>query len=333
LEENCIYEVFNDIRLFAMRKYFLSFYFLLTVFFASAENGRGTSPLDTILKSNHDFEGFIIPVYEHSTDGNLFQLMYLRLRGKGKINKHLSYFIQFDAANKITLKDASVDVRMSDAFIIRAGQFQYHFGVFEKPWNFPTIFLPQIKRFMLGDPRDVGVQFNGSLKNLDYYACIMNGTARGVGEDDKKKTLLLSLDYHIGSNLKVGVSQYLGTRNFMDESELVNGAKRNRSGAYFWYDNKKLMLRGDYMRGVDHTYNQSGYYLIGGYFITKKLQPVFRYDYFESEINDVSNLILAPGLNYFFNDKFYLKSIFEFNKTSDNFEYGKFVLVLGVMFL
>ncbi len=186
---------------------------------------------------------------------------------------------------------------------------------------------------MLGDPRDMGVQFNGSLKNLDYYACLMNGTARGVGEDDKKKTLLLSLDYHFSKNLKVGVSQYLGTRNYLDEAELINGAKRNRSGAYFWYEDKKLMLRGNYMTGIDHVYNQSGYYFIGGYFITKKLQPVLRYDYFESEINDVSNLILAPGLNYFFNDKFYMRSIMEFNKIGNNLQYGRFVLELGVMFL
>jgi hypothetical protein len=185
---------------------------------------------------------------------------------------------------------------------------------------------------MLGDPRDFGIQFNGSLKNLDYYAYLMNGTARGVAEDDKKKTLLFSLDYHIGDNLKVGVSQYLGSRDFMDESELVNGAVRNRSAAYFWYQAEKLMLRGEYMRGIDHTYNQSGYYFIGGYFITKKMQPVFRYDVFESEINDFSNRVLAPGLNVFFSDNFYMRSLVEFNKTNNSYAYGRFVMELGLLF-
>ena len=316
-----------------MRKYFFGICFLITIFHFSTVSGQAKSKLDSVFKANHDLEGYIMPVFVHSNDANQFQFNYFRLRSRGKITSLLSYFIQFELGGKPTIKDASVDIKFSDAFIIRAGQFQYHFGVFEKPWNIPTLFFPQIKRFMLGDPRDMGVQVNGSLNKLDYYACIMNGTARGVREDDKKKTLALSLDYHIGNNLKIGVSQYLGTRNFMNESELVNGAKRNRSGAYFWYDDKKLMLRGDYMTGVDHTYKQSGYYFIGGYYITKKVQPVFRYDYFESEITDVSNLILAPGLNIFFNDKFYLRSIVEFNKIDNSFEYGKFALELGVMFL
>ncbi|MDX1284285.1 MAG: porin [Draconibacterium sp.] len=289
--------------------------------------------IDSIIKINHDLEGFIMPIFEHNNDANLFQLRYFRLRSRAKINQQLSYFIQFELGGIPTLKDASIDFKFSDAFIIRAGQFQYHFGVFEKPWNFPTIYVPQIKSNMLGDPRDLGIQLNGSLNKLDYYACIMNGTARGVRDDDKKKTFVFSLDYHITNNLKVGVSQYLGTRNFTEESNVINSAKRNRSGAYFWYDDKKLMIRGDFMKGTDHTYNQSGYYFIGGYHITNKIQPVFRYDYFKSEINDFSNLILAPGLNIFLSEKFYLRSIVEFNRINNNFEYGKFALELGVMFL
>ncbi len=316
-----------------MRKFFLSICLLFGILYTSATPNKGESKIDSIFKTNHDLEGYIMSLYQHSSDANKFQFNYFQVRSRGKISRQLSYFIQLELGDKPTLKDASVDIKLSDLFIVRAGQFQYHFGVFEKPWNFPTIFLPQIKRYMLGDPRDMGIQFNGSLKNLDYYASLMNGTARGVSEDDKKKTLLLSLDYHFSKNLKVGVSQYLGTRNYMDEVEPINGAKRNRSGAYFWYEDKKLMLRGEYMIGIDHVYDQSGYYFIGGYFITKKLQPVFRYDYFESEINDVSNLILAPGLNYFFNDKFYVRSIMEFNKINNNLEYGRFVLELGVMFL
>jgi hypothetical protein len=42
---------------------------------------------------------------------------------------------------------------------------------------------------------------------------------------------------------------------------------------------------------------------------------------------------LAPGLNYYFNDKFYVRSIMEFDRINNNFEYGRFVLELGVMFL
>jgi len=316
-----------------MKKNLLCILFLLTIFHSYALVKQGQSELDSIVNRNHDMEGYIMPLYEHTNKTNAFSFNYFRLRGRGNINKQLSYFIQFDVGGKFTLKDASVDFKINDAFIIRAGQFQYHFGVFEKPWNIPTVFQPQIKRFMLGDPRDMGIQLNGSIKNLDYYACLVNGTARGVREDDTNKTWIVSLDYFIGTHLKIGVSQYTGTRNFMENGELISGAKRNRSGAYFWYEDKKLMLRGDYMTGTDHTYNQSGYYFIGGYFISKKIQPVFRYDCFESEINDISNHILAPGLNIFFNDKFYLKSIVEFNKTTDNFEFDKFALMLGVMFL
>ncbi|MBN2638259.1 MAG: hypothetical protein JXR65_04115 [Bacteroidales bacterium] len=316
-----------------MRNFFLSIGLLFAILHTSAVPNQGKSKIDSIFKTNHDLEGYIMPLYEHRNDANKFQFNYFRLRSRGKINRQLSYFIQLDLGDEPTIKDASVDIKLSDFFIIRAGQFQYHFGVFEDPWNFPTVFLPQITRFMLGDPRDMGIQFNGSGRKLDYYAAIVNGSGRGVSEDDKKKTVIFSLDYHINDNLKIGASQYWGTRNFMEESELISGAKRNRSGVYFWYDDKKLMFRGDYMTGIDHVYNQSGYYFIGGYFITKKLQPVFRYDYFESEINDVSNLILAPGLNYFFNEKFYIRSIMEFDRINNNFEYGRFVLELGVMFL
>ncbi len=177
----------NHFATLIMRSSFLTIFLLFIIIHASAVPNQGKSKIDSIFKTNHDLEGYIMPLYQHSNDANKFQFNYFRLRSRGKISRQLSYFIQLELVDKPTIKDASVDIKLSDFFIIRAGQFQYHFGVFEKPWNFPTIFLPQIKRYMLGDPRDMGIQFNGSVKNLNYYAAVVNGTGRGVSEDDKKK--------------------------------------------------------------------------------------------------------------------------------------------------
>jgi len=284
------------------------------------------------LNNQLNLEGYIMPLYQFNDESNNFELNYLRLKSKGMITNFLGYFIQFDVAKKPTIKDASIDLKFNKYINLRIGQFKYHFGIYKKPWDFPTIYKPSIISHLFGDPRDIGIQLSGSVGKLDYYAYVMNGTARGVGEDDKNKTTLLSIDYSLNSNLKIGTSHYLGSRNFNEYESQILAAKRNRNSVYFWYDNQKLLMQFESIWGADYLYSHYGHYLIIGYHINKIVQPVFRYDYMQSDFISSVGTKLAGGINFHFSERFYLRSIFEFNNYSGSeFEFERMALELGVM--
>lgn len=159
----------------------------------------------------------------------------------------------------------------------------------------------------------------------------MNGTARGIPEDDKKKTIIVSIDYKINSSLKIGTSYYNGSRNFQFGDFLFQGAERERRCVYLWYDNDKVFFQFENIWGKDYTFLNSGQYLILGYKLDNQFQPVFRYEYSKSEVTNLEITKLASGINYYVNDRTYLRSIIEFKKNTENmFQFERVAIELGI---
>ena len=156
---------------------------------------------------------------------------------------------------------------------------------------------------------DLGVEFHGlSKSNIGYEVGIFNGT--GINTNLATKTL--SDDLHIPSLLYAGRLTYQpygampttqGNPKLLNEKKMLVGLSANynvvsesestndlRLGAEFALLWKRLYVAGEvYYMQVDFTkrqkihdeYHYLGGYVQAGYFVTKHLQPAFRYDFFD----------------------------------------------------
>lgn len=292
-------------------------------------NSEAKSIPDGIFNLN----GYMLPLYITDNKTGTFKIEHLRLKSQVSINNFINCYLQFDASDKIVLKDASVNLEVNSYFKLRIGQFLYHIGIYQNPWDSPAIFSTNLYNQLFGDPRDLGIQINGSSGKLDYFLFLMNGTARGVSEDDKKKTIHISFDYNLSPDFKIGVSYYNGSRNFQDNDSIISGAVRNRSCFFLWYDNNKILFQFENICGKDHTYKTNGYFILLGYKLLNKTQPFIRYESFNSDITSLQTTRLSTGLNFYLNERLFIKSIFEFeNSLKTKFRFNKAAIELGVLF-
>lgn len=177
---------------------------------------------------------------------------------------------------------------------------------------------------------DLGVEIHGMLKEKwGYEVGIFNGTGSSINNATKT----FSDDWHIPSllyaarltfqpkgvmpatqgnpyqlnlnKLLVGVS---ASMNVESENESTNDF---RAGIELAWMNRRLYLAGEayYMnvgftkrQKIDQSFNYLGGYLQAGYFVTDRLQPAFRYDFFDRNGLDKGGLLNMPavGINYYF---------------------------------
>ena len=167
--------------------------------------------------------------------------------------------------------------------------------------------------------RDLGLQADGSLIKmrdayfLDYTIQLLNGAGINTLDNNQSKDLDARLVLHPLKFLSIGGSYYNGNDHFT--SSLTKDQKRIRWGAEAALNYSGLSLKGEYIRGqegtsssVAHPVNagltvHEGWYGQAAYFfLPKRLQGVFRYDYYKANTakTDKSNYY-DLGLNYFFN--------------------------------
>lgn len=177
---------------------------------------------------------------------------------------------------------------------------------------------------------DLGVEIHGMLKEKwGYEVGIFNGTGASVNTATKT----FSDDWHIPSllyaarftfqpqgvmpatqgnpnqlnlnKLLVGVS---ASMNVESENESTNDF---RAGLEMAWMHNRLYLAGEayYMhvgftkrQKIDQTFNYLGGYVQAGYFVTDRLQPALRYDFFDRNGLDKGGFLNMPavGLNYYF---------------------------------
>lgn len=177
---------------------------------------------------------------------------------------------------------------------------------------------------------DLGVEFHGMVKDKwGYQAGIFNGTGSSVNTATKT----FSDDWHIPSLLYAGRLTFQpwgvmpgtqGNPNQLNLDRLLVGVSASmnvesenestndfRAGLELAWMHRRLYLAGEayYMhvgftkrQKIDESFDYMGGYVQAGYFVTDRLQPALRYDFYDRNGLDKGGLLNMPavGLNYYF---------------------------------
>ncbi|WP_321297417.1 porin [Marinifilum fragile] len=280
--------------------------------------------------------GFIQPKFEYNQmdtgdDTNTFDFNRARIGVMGKIPYDISYYVVLEASPDNQRHDG--DAYLLDAFVTytRFNFARISMGSFKSPisleLNTPCHKLHTINRSkvvsQLATPdRDRGIMILGGADTtlFQYSFAITNGPGLFEKDDNKSKDYAARLVCNPHQNLKIGASYKFGKSE--SSTEGAPDDERTRWGADFQYTNGAFMLQGEYLYGKDegsyttgggcgeelvmHTgsVKRDGMFLMGMYRFNNNLQPVVKFEYFDSD-KDMGNnteFCTTYGLNYFLND-------------------------------
>ncbi|MDR0385214.1 MAG: OprO/OprP family phosphate-selective porin, partial [Prevotellaceae bacterium] len=252
---------------------------------------------------------------------NGFDIRRARLDFRGAIAPLLEYRIQAELAGNPRILDAYISWAAANAFNIKAGEFKIPFSL-ENPYSAHA--LEMIDNSMVitrlcgysdisgisANGRDIGVNFFGKFLSLgdyclfEYSAGIFNGNGINVSDNNKWKDFSGTVSAHPLREITLSVSQYYGATGPQGET-----FRRIRSGTGARYDNKKLLVRGEYIYGRTGDMDSDGYYIVAGYFVHPKLQTLLKYDRFRQDVSvkETQQTNYIVGVNYFPVKNFHFK--------------------------
>ena len=253
--------------------------------------------------------------------------VYLDLRGNA--TKELSYRIELDFAGTPRILDTYAEWKPAKYIGLQAGQFKVPLSL-ENPYSPTTLETAdnsQVIQALVCDivgnknnGRDIGVALNGNLFGktgynlIDYRVGLFNGNIINSTDNNTTKDVVGSILVNPFKSLSLGASYYTGKFG-VDSTKYT----RNRIAYGIKYDDGKFLLRGEYLTGTTSTKDAKGYYVVAGYYVTKHLQPVLKYDYYQSDLAKASSPITnyVAGLNYWINPKVKLQFNYTYKDNKD----------------
>lgn len=277
-----------------------------------------------------------------------FRIRRARMVVSGDLHPKISYKMQGDFSGSPLLLDAWLKWKLSDAFSVQLGQFKFPFSMESKitPMDLEYTDYGEAIQKLSGykdicgvgkNGRDIGLMFSGkllllnSVKEVDrkhyligYSLGVFNGNGINITDANLQKDLVCKVDLYPFPFLPdwiFSASMYKGVFKNDEHGNYL----RERYAVGLGYDNRKLVLRFEYLWGItsldapdENLYCQptdanGGYAQLGYWFDFKcynwqqRLMPYLRYDFFS---NDQAGMI----------DKSYISSVyslgFRYNMTS-----------------
>lgn len=268
----------------------------------------------------------------YSTGKNGFDVRRAYLDFKGNATKELSYRLQLDFAVSPKILDAYVEWKPVKYIGLQAGQFKIPYTL-ENPYspkNLETADNSQVITKLISDynncGRDIGVALNGSFFQkegfslIEYKVGLLNGNNINSTDNNTTKDVFATLLVNPLKSLTLGASlnkgQYGAEATKYDRNRTSFGAK---------YDDGKLLVRAEYVEGEIGTTqanlkNANGYNITAAYYVTDKLQPVFKYDFYQNDKKDSNSAITnyVVGLNYWIIPKARLQANYTHKDNKDS---------------
>lgn len=302
-----------------------------TMFSQGCEVEEPGSSNDSISGPSINIFGYLQPQYDYFfTDGdqdNTFRFKRARIGVMGKVMDDFSYYFMLETSPFI---GSTGDAYLMDAFVTYQADnwARISLGSFKQPFsldvstacnNLKTIERSIVADQLVSPQRDFGVGIFGGNKynRLNYSVALMNGRGLGVKDDNVKKDVMGRASYLILRNLRVGASFRYGY-------PIPNNNEDNRTsyGGDFVFELGKLVVQGEYIYDEGAYYagagggcgatpvalgtERDGAYILTTYDINQKFQPVFKYEFFDPDLNIKDNLgyteRMTVGFNYFVND-------------------------------
>ncbi len=273
-----------------------------------------------------NLSGYMQTMYssaEDSTDS--FRIKKARLKLNGEIFKNLHYNLQIDAVKSPCLLDATVEFPFSPLANLVFGQFKVPFSLenLTSSSSLDTINRSQtVERLCPGrdirsSGRDIGLAVNGKFKNLEYTFGIFNGSGINQVDNNENKDISARVVFFPFESLSLGISHYNG-RHSPDEG--AEPFAKTRTGLETAAIIGRFSLKSEIIFARDAEVNKTGWYLQGGFFPSKPIQTVIRYDFLDGDRDTGGDriIVLTFGLNYFFSKKTKLQVNYEFHGEEEN---------------
>ncbi len=277
--------------------------------------------------SSTTFFGYFQPQYDtYFTDPgeNTFKFKRARFGVRGRVNRSFSYYAMIETSDFIS---SDGNVYLMDAFITydKLEWTKFSVGSFKQPFglevntacnNLTTIDRAIVSDQIVAPQRDMGLMMLGGSDKTKfrYSVALMNGRGLGVKDNNTKKDIIGRASYKLFDFMTVGVSYRYGYPNNNTLDRKTYGAE-----VVFNYSNLKVQGEyihdeGDYNRAADGGCGstplelgaeRAGAYIMASYDVNKQIQPVFKYEYFDQDL-DIKKIgyqeMMTLGVNYFFND-------------------------------
>jgi len=278
--------------------------------------------------------GFLQPQYETKfvKDGpqNSFTFNRARLGITGNIPYDIQYYAVvetgpfFNGGNAFLL-DAFISYQRFPFAKIAVGKFKSPFTLeMSTPCQgLNTIYRSDVVRNLVSPDRDYGLMISGDIKDrlLSYAIAITNGTGLGQFDNNNGKTFHGRLQLMPKEFVKIGGGAQYGTHpSAVPDAEKEDS--RFRWAADIQLNHKGFDLIGEYVSGVDKGSSvsgggcggapivtvgdtkRSGYYVTGMYKTEWNLQPLVRYENYNTDLTtkNRNEHTFVLGFNYWLND-------------------------------
>ena len=279
--------------------------------------------------------GFIQPEYHANfSEGgaNTFVFNRARIGATGSIPYDFSYYVVAELSPTFTgnpyLLDAFISYNRFSWAKMAVGQFKSPFSLELQTGchKLNTIYRSQAVLELASPLRDMGFTVFGGNDTtfIKYQAGIMNGVGLNNVDDNGGKDFvgrLLFQPFGAKKILAIGGSFRYGTAKPQDVTATTQDTHL-RYGFEANFKMKNFTLQGEYIYGNDEgsyttgggcggpgtvvqgSIERNGWYFTAMYMTSIRLQPVIKYEYFDSDISqtDQFKYITTLGVNYFFND-------------------------------
>lgn len=289
-----------------------------------------TTKLESFISKLPKMSGYINLRYQYENNVNSFDVRRARLDFKGDLVKWLDYRLQVDFASSPRIIDAFVRLKLNPMFNVQVGQFKLAFSL-ENPYGplaLETLENSQVVSYLSGindlagvkgTGRDIGVAvYGGFFKQdgyniIDYVIGLYNGTGINVRDNNKHKDITGRLEIHPISPITLSASYYNGKTGADGDLK-----PRTRYGFGARYDDGKILLRSEYIKGKTDQTDSDGFYVLAGYTFAGNIQPLFKYDYMRKDLGDHN----SRQINYLVGVDYWYKRFF---RLQINYTYRTFV--------
>jgi len=294
-----------------MKKYFVLLLFLLF-------------SVTTLSAGNVYFKGLVQNWFSFTDqavdNGSAYGFTNKRLRfiPYGTFGKNIKWGIHFafDKGN-ITFYDAFIDYKFSASFSLKMGKFSApgaisggltSSGALDLVERAPITMMWSGYSGLHGY-RAFGVQAHGKIMDNKIYYAIMIANPKATTyftpsvksasfkNDEKGMTVWGRLEARPMSGLRVG--GFFGSGTATDSNGVET--KRSSYGAHLFYNKNTINFKMEYIGGDSGGIEYNGMYIVFGYTLNKKFEPIVRYDFVTPSKGGEKYTNFGIGITYKYN--------------------------------
>jgi hypothetical protein len=290
-------------------------------------------PVSTIPKIG----GFIGARFQNASNGYVsgktgFDLKNAIVDMTGNYSKTINYRLRGDFAGVPHILDAYAEWKPLQSIGLQIGQFQL-------PYTYENQYIPKTLEcadysqviaglvFNASKGRDIGIAINGSFlpktgfNLIEYKLAVLNGSGYNKVDDNSSLDLLGNLNINPIKALSIGASYLSGKTSVTTAPSTIpsNVVDKTRTALGLKFDDGKALFRAEYVMAKTNTLEALGYYAVAGYFVTKTIQPILKYDFYQSNkaIDSTGNTQYVVGLNYWMASKTRILLSYNYNVSKD----------------